>query len=88
MIRENGLSENAEIIIYDALKIIEKQAKLLVEIINKHGTKKDKIEYKECVYAPAIKLQVVLGKAGLDRQKKRYAKIKKEANEFFKRNSR
>jgi len=77
-------NEINEIIIYDALASIMDNSSILCAFINEHGTEKEKQAYKDGVYAPAIKLQCVLGSEAMERGKKRHEEIKRQAEEFFK----
>lgn len=75
--------ENDEIIIYDAMVLIRKNAKALKVLVDRCGTSSEKKAYSEGVYVPCIKLQLVLGADALDRGKKRHDKIAFEFADFL-----
>lgn len=77
------MDENDEILVYDAMAAIQKQAATLCELINRVGTDAEKKAYKEGVYVPCIKLQAALGEEAMNRGKARHERIDKEAKEFF-----
>jgi hypothetical protein len=72
-VKTERVQPNAEeIIIYDAMQAIMDNAKALCDLVNRCGSPEEKRAYRDGVYSPAIKLQVVLGSDGMERGEKRY----------------
>ena len=66
------MDELEETIVYDAMRSIMDNSKAICELVNQHGTEAQKKAYRDGVYSPAIKLQVILGTDGMERGKKRH----------------
>jgi hypothetical protein len=70
------MNELEETIIYDAMQAIMDNSKVLCDLVNGRGTLDEKLAYRDGVYSPAIKLQVVLGTDGMELGKKRYDEMR------------
>jgi len=81
------MDELQENIIYDAMQSIMDNAKAILDLVNIYGTDEDKKAYRAGVYAPAIKLQVVLGQEGMARGKARYDEIYERIRAYVARGS-
>ena len=77
------MTEDEEILLYDAMISIQKNAGAIMALANADGTKEAHKAYKEGVYAPCIKLQTILGHEAIKRGKARHDKISKEAAAYF-----
>jgi hypothetical protein len=76
------MTEQEETLLYDALAAMM-DSKVLCDLVNRCGTEEEKEAYRRCLYAPAVKLQVVLGQEAMNRGKARHERTKAEAAEFF-----
>lgn len=72
-----------ETLVYDAMIAIQENSKVLCDLINRVGTDEEKQAFKRGVYAPCIKLQMLLSEEAMLRGKTRYAKIEFDAKAFF-----
>ncbi len=83
------MTSEEETIIYDALHSLTKHSKELCDLVNampEGDAKKAAAKaYRDGVYAPAIKLQVILGEEAIARGKLRYEEREARAREFFSR---
>lgn len=61
------LDEEAEMFIFDTFRQIQRNSKLLAELVNTHGTPEQKWAYKDGVYAPVVRLSSLLHGAAMDR---------------------
>ena len=77
--------ETVEGIIFDAMESMNKHAATLVPVLNEHKSPEASEAYKSGVYAVSMKLGMLIGLDGIERQKARYAKIEAELKEFFER---
>ena len=81
------MTEMEEGLIYDAMIAIQKHSKVIADFINDHpdiqGAKECRKAFKHGVYAPCIKLQLLLSEEATEREKQKHAKIEKECKEFF-----
>jgi hypothetical protein len=76
------MTELDEALVYDALEATMKNSALLCALVNRAGTDEEKRAYQEGVYAPAIKLQCVLGSEALERGRQRHERMRAEAEAF------
>jgi pyrimidine deaminase RibD-like protein len=77
------MTELEETLVYDALAAITKHSVVLCELVKRAGDEEQQEAYKAGVYAPAIKLQVILGQDALERGRKRHEKIAADCAKFF-----
>jgi len=75
--------ETVEGIIYDAMEAMNKHAETLVPILNEHKSPEAGQAYKSGVYAVAMKLGILIGLDGIERQKKRHDEIAKKLKEYL-----
>jgi hypothetical protein len=76
------MTELNEAIVYDALEAIMSNSAALAALVNRAGTDVEKRAYQEGVYAPAIKLQCLLGTEALERGRLRREGQRAEAEAF------
>jgi hypothetical protein len=77
------VEETTETILYDAMAALMKASPILADLVNRCGTIEEKRAYKDGVYAPCTKLQIVLGNEAMDRGRARHEKTWKDAGRFF-----
>jgi len=77
------MTELEETLVYDALAAITKHSGVLCELVKRAGADEQQEAYKAGVYAPAIKLQVILGPDALERGRLRHEKIAADCAAFF-----
>jgi hypothetical protein len=81
------MTHEEETIVYDAYRSIKEHSKVLAEVVNAmpegEAKKSAQKAYRNGVYAPAIKLEVILGSEGLTRGELRYREQQRKADEFF-----
>ena len=76
------MTETEETLVYDAMIEIHEASTILAALVNL-GSAAARKAYKNGVYGPCVKLQLVLGQDALDRGKARHEKIKREADAYF-----
>ena len=81
---EKIMDETEKIIIYDAYSLIMENSELIASLIEEHGTDEHKKAYKNGIYRPAIKLQILLGNEGLKKGGERHKKTRDSLENFFK----
>lgn len=69
-------------ILYDCMDAMNKAAKILVPLLNAHGTPEQKEAYKSGVYAASMKLGMMIGTDNMDAQKRRHEEIERRVQEF------
>ena len=72
-----------ETIIFDAMEAMNKHAKTLVPILNQHKSLEAGQAYKHGVYAVSIKLGMLIGLDGIERQEKRHNEISKKLQQYL-----
>lgn len=77
------MSENEEILVYDAMRSIQKGSAFFADLINRMGDPASREAYKTHIYAPCIRLQVALGEEAMARGEARHAEIKRKLDEFM-----
>ena len=77
------MTQLEETLIYDALAEMRRNSVVLCELVNRYGGDAQKEAYVGGVYAPAMKLEVLLGQDALDRGRKRHEKIEADCAAFF-----
>lgn len=77
------MTETEETLVYDAMRAIQENSEIMAALANADGTPKARESYKSGVYAPCVKLQVLLGSEAMERGKARHEKIAKEAAAYF-----
>ena len=77
--------EVVEGIIFDAMESMNKHAATLVPVLNEHKSPEASQAYKSGVYAVSMKLGMLIGLDGIQRQKARYAEIDAELKDYFER---
>lgn len=77
------MTETEETLVYDAMRAIQENSEIMAALANADGTPKAREAYKSGVYAPCVKLQVVLGSEAMERGKARHVKISEEAAAYF-----
>ncbi len=77
------MTETEEALVYDAMSAMQENSETLAALANADGTPKAREAYKSGVYAPCVKLQILLGSEAMNRGKARHDKISNEAAAFF-----
>ena len=77
------MTETEETLVYDAMRAIQENSEIMAALANADGTPKAREAYKSGVYAPCVKLQVVLGSEAMERGKARHDKLSEEAAAYF-----
>lgn len=77
------MTETEEILVYDAMRAIWDNAAKIAALANTAGTPEAREAYKSGVYAPCVKLQLLLGSDACDRGAERHRKIAEEAAAYF-----
>lgn len=77
------MTEAEEILIYDAMAAIQRHSQALCDFINANGTSEIKEAYKSGVYAPCIKLQMLLTEEAMERGEARHERYRQQSEEYF-----
>lgn len=77
------MDELEERMIYDTIISIQNHAGRLCDVVNKHGDDEDKAAYKDGVYAPVMRLSLLLGPEAMDRGKERHAQVRKRLDDWI-----
>ena len=78
------MTETEEILLYDAMVSIQKNAGKIMALANADGTSAARKAYKEGIYAPCIKIQMLLGHEAIERGKARHDKAATELASYRK----
>ncbi len=74
--------ETVEAIIFDAMTSMNKHADVLVPVLNEHKSREVADAYRAGVYAVSMKLGMLIGTDGIERQGARHAKYAAEREEY------
>jgi hypothetical protein len=77
------MTESEEALVYDAMAAIQENSHVIANLANVNGTPEAEKAYKSGVYAPCVKLQVLLGIEAIKRGRDRHEKIKRDADTYF-----
>lgn len=78
------MTTEEETIIFDALYLMEKHTRAMMALVKYSGSEEGLNAYKDGFYRPCVKLQMALGPEAIERGRRRYEDIQKQADEFFK----
>lgn len=67
--------EDVESVIYSAMMSMNKHAETLVQVLNEHKSAEAAEAYRSGVYAVSMRLMMLIGSDGIERQKVRHDKI-------------
>jgi len=81
------IPEKLEAIIYDTMKQMSDNSKLLCDLANEHGTDEQKQAYKEAVYVPVVRFSMILGKEAIERGKARHEEISRQVKACLEKDS-
>lgn len=82
-VEAGGEKATHEDMIYDAMISIYQNSGVIAALATRAGTDTEKEAYKRGMYAPCIKLQMILGPEAIERGRVRYAKLKADAEAYF-----
>ena len=77
------MTELEEDLLYDAMRAISENSGALAALANADGTPQARKAYKDGVYGPCVKLQLLLTDAAVARGKARHEKIARDVADYF-----
>lgn len=76
------MTDQEEIIVYDALRSIMDNSVTLAAVVRADGSSGAAQAFKNGVYAPAVRLQILLGNEALERGRIRHEQMDRDAEQY------